>query len=84
MVDDELLTKAAQCITGGDFLGAMDIFQTVMDNHSDSPVGFHGWAEAASARDGSRLDPSAARLARALRARQRDQHGWQCYLQRPP
>ena len=47
MVDDELLTKAAQCITGGDFLGAMDIFQTIMDNHSDSPVGFHGWAEAA-------------------------------------
>lgn len=47
MVDEELTIKAAQCIMGGDYMGAMEIFETIIEGHGDSPLGYHGWAEAA-------------------------------------
>ena len=46
MADDEI-TQAAQLIAQGDFMGAMQIFESYSESNPDDPVGFHGWAEAA-------------------------------------
>ncbi len=47
VVDEELSVKAAQCIMSGDYMGAMGNFEAIIEAHGDSPVGYHGWAEAA-------------------------------------
>ena len=47
MSDEDLMTRAAQHITQGDFMGAMGIFEAHVDTNPDDPVGYHGWAEAA-------------------------------------
>ena len=47
MTEIDPLTKAAQCITQGDFLSAMGIFEEYVAANPDDPAGFHGWAEAA-------------------------------------
>ena len=47
MTDEETITQAAQMITKGDFMGAMDIFDAYSKDHPSDPAGFHGWAEAA-------------------------------------
>ena len=47
MSADEIVTQAAQLITGGDFAGAMGVFESYIDSNSDDPAGYHGWAEAA-------------------------------------
>ena len=47
VVDEELSVKAAQCIMSGDYMGAMENFEAIIEAHGDSPVGYHGWAEAA-------------------------------------
>ena len=47
MSADEIVTQAAQLITGGDFAGAMGVFESYIDSNPDDPAGCHGWAEAA-------------------------------------
>ena len=47
MSADEIVTQAAQLITGGDFAGAMGVFESYIDSNPDDPAGYHGWAEAA-------------------------------------
>ena len=39
MVDEELTIKAAQCIMGGDYMGAMGIFETVIEGHGEQLEG---------------------------------------------
>ena len=46
MTEIDPLTKAAQCITQGDFLSAMGIFEEYVAANPADPAGFHGWAEA--------------------------------------
>ena len=47
MSDEDLVTRAAQHITQGDFMGAMTLFESLVDTNPDDPAGYHGWAEAA-------------------------------------
>ena len=47
MSDEDLVTSAAQHITQGDFMGAMALFESLVDTNPDDPAGYHGWAEAA-------------------------------------
>ena len=47
MSADEIVTQAAQLITGGDYAGAMGVFESYIDSNPDDPAGYHGWAEAA-------------------------------------
>jgi len=47
MTDSDMVTEAAQKITQGDFMGAMEIFEGHVASNSDDPAGYHGWAEAA-------------------------------------
>ena len=44
MSDEDTITKAAQCITQGDFMGAMAIFEAHIESNRDDPSGYHGWA----------------------------------------
>ena len=44
---EDTVTQAAQLITKGDFIGAMEIFEAFSNANPDDPAGFHGWAEAA-------------------------------------
>ncbi len=46
-MSDEVMFKAAQCMSNGDFLGAMDVFDDLIKSEPDNPVGHYGWAEAA-------------------------------------
>tara|TARA_B110000014_G_scaffold123589_1_gene84968 strand:- start:199 stop:744 length:546 start_codon:yes stop_codon:yes gene_type:complete len=47
MSEEDLVTRAAQHITQGDFMGAMALFESHVDTNPDDPLGYHGWAEAA-------------------------------------
>ena len=47
MSNEDTITKAAQCITQGDFMGAMEIFEEHINSNRDDPAGYHGWAESA-------------------------------------
>lgn len=47
MTGEDTVTQAAQLITKGDFMGAMDIFDIHTKENPSEPAGFHGWAEAA-------------------------------------
>jgi|TARA_B110000881_G_C18525377_1_gene489980 hypothetical protein len=47
MTEDDILTQAAQSITQGDFMGAMEIFESHVAADPKDPAGYHGWAEAA-------------------------------------
>ena len=47
MSADEVITQAAQLITGGDYGGAMGVFEQYIESNPDDPAGYHGWAEAA-------------------------------------
>ena len=47
MSDEDLVTRAAQHITQGDFMGAMGIFESHVEANPDDPAGYHGWAESA-------------------------------------
>ena len=47
MPDEDTITKAAQCIMQGDFMGAMGIFEEHIGSNRDDPAGYHGWAESA-------------------------------------
>ena len=47
MSNEETITKAAQCITQGDFMGAMEIFEAHINSNRDDAAGYHGWAESA-------------------------------------
>ena len=47
MTEEDILTQAAQCITQGNFMGAMEIFESYIAANSNDPSGYHGWAEAA-------------------------------------
>ncbi|MEE2812434.1 MAG: hypothetical protein VX627_05355 [Candidatus Thermoplasmatota archaeon] len=46
-MSDEVMFKAAQCMSNGDFLGAMEVFDDLIKSEPDNPVGHYGWAEAA-------------------------------------
>ena len=41
------MVKAAQAMSAGDFKGAMDVFQGLIDSEPENPIGHYGWAEAA-------------------------------------
>ena len=47
MSEEDVITIAAQHITKGDFMGAMEIFETHVTNNPKDPAGYHGWAESA-------------------------------------
>ena len=47
MSDEDMVTKAAQHIMQGDFMGAMGLFEAHTESNPDDPAGYHGWAEAA-------------------------------------
>ena len=47
MSEEDAITQAAQCITQGDFMGAMSIFEDYIKSNPDDPSGYHGWAESA-------------------------------------
>ena len=47
MSEVDAITQAAQCITQGDFMGAMSIFEEFIKANPDDPSGYHGWAESA-------------------------------------
>ncbi len=47
MTEVDLMTQAAQCITQGDYMGAMTIFEGHIKKNPDDPMGYHGWAESA-------------------------------------
>ncbi|MBT7413546.1 MAG: hypothetical protein HN772_04575, partial [Euryarchaeota archaeon] len=47
MTEEDILTQAAQCITQGNFMDAMEIFESYIAANSNDPSGYHGWAEAA-------------------------------------
>ena len=47
MPEDDILTQAAQTITQGNFMGAMEIFESFISANPNDPAGYHGWAEAA-------------------------------------
>ena len=47
MSEEDAITQAAQCITPGDFMGAMSIFEDYIKSNPDDPSGYHGWAESA-------------------------------------
>ena len=34
-------------MSAGDFKGAMDVFQNLIDSEPENPVGHYGWAESA-------------------------------------
>ena len=46
-MSDEIMLKAAQAMSAGDFKGAMDVFQELSDSEPATPIGHYGWAEAA-------------------------------------
>ena len=46
-MSDEIMVKAAQAMSAGDFKGAMDVFQGLIDSEPENPIGHYGWAEAA-------------------------------------
>ena len=39
---EDTVTQAAQLITKGDFIGAMEIFEAFSNANPDDPAGFHG------------------------------------------
>jgi len=47
MSEEDLVTRAAQHITQGDFMGAMALFDSHVEANPDDPAGYHGWAESA-------------------------------------
>ena len=47
MTEEDVITIAAQHITKGDFMGAMEIFENHVNENPKDPAGYHGWAEAA-------------------------------------
>ena len=47
MSEEDILTNAAQSITSGNFMGAMEIFESYISANPNDPAGYHGWAEAA-------------------------------------
>ena len=47
MTEEDVITIAAQHITIGDFMGAMEIFENHVNENPKDPAGYHGWAEAA-------------------------------------
>ena len=47
MSEEDIITMAAQHITKGDFMGAMEIFENHVNENPKDPAGYHGWAEAA-------------------------------------
>ena len=47
MSEEDIITIAAQHITKGDFMGAMEIFENHVNDNPKDPAGYHGWAEAA-------------------------------------
>ena len=47
MSDEDTVTRAAQHITQGDFMGAMSLFESHVEANPDDPTGYHGWAESA-------------------------------------
>jgi len=47
MSESDSVTEAAMLITQGDFMGAMTIFERMVEEYPDDAVGYHGWAEAA-------------------------------------
>ena len=47
MSDEDLMTRAAQHIMQGDFMGAMGLFESHVEANPDDPTGYHGWAESA-------------------------------------
>ena len=47
MSEEDVITIAAQHITQGNFIGAMEIFESHIATNPKDPAGFHGWAEAA-------------------------------------
>ncbi|GIS43940.1 MAG: hypothetical protein Ct9H90mP16_10100 [Candidatus Poseidoniales archaeon] len=46
-MSDEIMVKAAQAMSAGDFKGAMDVFRGLIDSEPENPIGHYGWAEAA-------------------------------------
>jgi tetratricopeptide (TPR) repeat protein len=46
-MSDEVMFKAAQCMSNGDFLGAMEVFDGLIKSEPENPIGHYGWAEAA-------------------------------------
>ena len=46
-MSDEIMLQAAQAMSAGDFKGAMDLFQKLIDSEPENPVGHYGWAESA-------------------------------------
>ena len=46
-MSDETMQQAAQCMGQGDFLGAMAVFEELMEKEPENSVGHYGWAEAA-------------------------------------
>ncbi|MBJ17039.1 MAG: hypothetical protein CMB66_02140 [Euryarchaeota archaeon] len=47
MPDDDSITLAAQAITRGEYMDAMEIFEQHIKENSGDPAGYHGWAESA-------------------------------------
>ena len=46
-MSDEIMLQAAQAMSAGDFLGAMTVFEELIDSEPDNHAGHYGWAEAA-------------------------------------
>ncbi len=47
MSQEDVIIEAAQLITVGDYMGAMNVFDQYIAANRDDPAGYHGWAEAA-------------------------------------
>ncbi len=47
MSQEDVIIEAAQLITVGDYMGAMNVFDQYIAVNRDDPAGYHGWAEAA-------------------------------------
>ena len=46
-MSDEIMVEAAQAMAAGDFLGAMSVFEKLIEAEPDNPIGHYGWAESA-------------------------------------
>ena len=46
-MSDAVMLQAAQCMSAGNFLGAMEAFEGLIDSDPDNATGHYGWAEAA-------------------------------------
>jgi thioredoxin-like negative regulator of GroEL len=46
-MSEEIMLQAAQAMSTGDFLGAMTVFESLIESEPDNHAGHYGWAEAA-------------------------------------